>query len=221
MFKKRIEKIIPNLNKYKYFIIDFDGTLLKSSYMWRHVPSLFVKSKGLKPKSNLDDYCKTLNFNESHEYIKNTYFKGQNIDFEKEIEEFILSKYKNIELIQNARLLLDILKEKGKLYLYTATNSRLIDANLENTKIRDYFESIYTSTNFNYTKQDGIGYLKLIEELNINKDEVLVFEDAPYAAFGASKEFDVVLMKCMTNKKKRRKLKKVCKYYMNLAKLEI
>ena len=43
-----------NFKKYKYAIMDYDGTLLDSMHYWRSALSRCVKNIGLEPKEDLD-----------------------------------------------------------------------------------------------------------------------------------------------------------------------
>ena len=53
--------------------------------------------------------------------------------------------------------------------------------------------NLYTSTNFNYTKTDGTGFLKVLENEGYKLEDTIVIEDATHAILGAkSKGFNVL-----------------------------
>ena len=59
--------------KYKYAIMDYDGTLLDLMHYWRSALSRCVKNIGLEPKEDLDKRARNLNHKESLQFVKDEY----------------------------------------------------------------------------------------------------------------------------------------------------
>lgn len=183
-----VNKLFFNPNLYKYFIVDYDGTLLNSLSMWDDIASRYVKSKGIEPDYNLDKIVKTQTNDETAVYLSKRYFND--IDPKElilDINSFIEKEYLNIKINKGAFEFLNSIKEKGKVILFTATSKSLIEESLKINGIYDIFDSLYTSTDFNYSKTGGEGFLKIIENEGINKEDAIIVEDATHAICGAKR----------------------------------
>ena len=183
-----VKKLFFNPNLYKLFVVDYDGTLLNSLSMWDDIASRYVKSKGIEPEKDLDKIVKTQTNDETAVYLSKRYFND--IDPKElilDINSFIEREYLNIKINKGAFEFLNSIKEKGKVILFTATSKSLIEKSLKLNGIYDIFDSLYTSTDFNYSKTDGEGFLKLIENEGIKKEDAIIVEDATHAICGAKR----------------------------------
>ena len=183
-----VNKLFFNPNLYKYFIVDYDGTLLNSLSMWDDIASRYVKSKGIEPEKDLDKIVKTQTNDETAVYLSKRYFND--IDPKElilDINSFIEREYLNIKINKGAFEFLISIKEKGKVILFTATSKSLIEKSLKLNGIYDIFDSLYTSTDFNYSKAGGEGFLKLLEMEGIKKEDAIIVEDATHAICGAKR----------------------------------
>ncbi len=191
---KEVNKLFFNPNDYKLFIVDYDGTLLNSLPMWDDIASRYVKSKNIEPEKDLDKIVKLQTNDETAVYLSKKYFN--NIDPKKliiDIDSFIEKEYLNIKINKGAKELLNNIKDKGKVVLFSATSKSLIEKSLKINNINDIFMNLYTSTNFNYTKTDGTGFLKVLENEGYKLEDTIVIEDATHAILGAkSKGFNVL-----------------------------
>ena len=191
---KEVNKLFFNPNDYKLFIVDYDGTLLNSLPMWDDIASRYVKSKNIEPEKDLDKIVKLQTNDETAVYLSKKYFN--NIDPKKliiDIDSFIEKEYLNIKINKGAKELLNNIKDKGKGVLFSATSKSLSEKSLKINNINDIFMNLYTSTNFNYTKTDGTGFLKVLENEGYKLEDTIVIEDATHAILGAkSKGFNVL-----------------------------
>ena len=191
---KEVNKLFFNPNDYKLFIVDYDGTLLNSLPMWDDIASRYVKSKKIEPEKDLDKIVKLQTNDETAVYLSKKYFN--NIDPKKliiDIDSFIEKEYLNIKINKGAKELLNNIKDKGKVVLFSATSKSLIEKSLKINNIDDIFMNLYTSTNFNFTKTDGTGFLKVLENEGYKLEDTIVIEDATHAILGAkSKGFNVL-----------------------------
>lgn len=181
-----VKKLFFNPNLYKLFIVDYDGTLLNSLSMWDDIASRYVKSKGIAPDVNLDKIVKTQTNDETAVYLSKRYFND--IDSKElilDINSFIEKEYLNIKINKGAIEFLNSIKEKGKVVLFTATSKSLIEKSLKLNGIYDFFDRLYTSTDFNYSKTGGEGFLKILEMEGIKKEDAIIVEDATHAICGA------------------------------------
>ena len=198
---KEINKLFFNPDDYKLFIVDYDGTLLNSLSMWEDIASRYVKSKGIEPELDLDKIVKLQTNDETALYLSKKYFNNINPnDLILDIDSFIEKEYLKIKINKGAIELLNIIKDKGKVVLFTATSKSLIEKSLKINDIENIFEKLYTSTNFNYTKTDGIGFIKLLENEKIKLEDAIVIEDSTHAICGAkNKGFKVLTVATYKN----------------------
>ena len=200
---KEVNKLFFNPNDYKLFIVDYDGTLLNSLPMWDDIASRYVKSKNIEPEKDLDKIVKLQTNDETAVYLSKKYFN--NIDPKKliiDIDSFIEKEYLNIKINKGAKELLNNIKDKGKVVLFSATSKSLIEKSLKINNINDIFMNLYTSTNFNFTKTDGTGFLKVLENEGYKLEDTIVIEDATHAILGAkSKGFNVLSIATYKNMK--------------------
>ena len=184
--KLETEKLFFNPKDYKLFIVDYDGTLLNSLSMWEDIASRYIKSKGLIPECDLDLIVKKQTNSETAIYMKEKYFKDIDIEsLNSDIDNFIEKEYLKIKINKGAKELLNSLKNEGRVVLFTATSLPLIENSLKYNNIENDFSYLYTSTNYNYTKTDGSGFLKVLENEGYNISDTIVIEDATHAILGA------------------------------------
>ena len=181
-----VKKLFFDPKDYKLFIIDYDGTLLNSLKMLDDIASRYIKSKGLIPEKDLDNIVKLQTNDETASYFSKKYFNNLNPkELIMDIDSFIEKEYLNIKINKGAINLLNELKNNGKLVLFTATSKSLIEKSLKLNKIDSYFSNLYTSTDFNFTKTDGTGFIKVLEKEGFNTKDTIVIEDATHAICGA------------------------------------
>ncbi len=198
---KEVNKLFFNPDDYKLFIVDYDGTLLNSLSMWEDIASRYVKSKGIEPELDLDKIVKLQTNDETALYLSKKYFNNINPnDLILDIDSFIEKEYLKIKINKGAIVLLNNIKDKGKVVLFTATSKSLIEKSLKINGIENIFEKLYTSTNFNYTKTDGTGFIKLLENEKIKLEDAIVIEDSTHAICGAkNKGFKVLTIATYKN----------------------
>ena len=198
---KEVNKLFFNPDDYKLFIVDYDGTLLNSLSMWEDIASRYVKSKGIEPELDLDKIVKLQTNDETALYLSKKYFNNINPnDLILDIDSFIEKEYLKIKINKGALELLNNIKDNGKVVLFTATSKSLIEKSLIINDIENIFEKLYTSTNFNYTKTDGTGFIKLLENEKIKLEDAIVIEDSTHAICGAkNKGFKVLTIATYKN----------------------
>lgn len=182
------------LNKYKLFIVDYDGTLIDSMGMWRHLLSSFLKDNNISFDVDIDEISKKQTNSESVKYIHDNYFS--NITY-KELENKMYEYVKKQYVLQNEKLgakaFLKELKKYGKVVLFSATANELLNDSFKTTGLDEYLDYIYSASNMNTTKTNGIGFLKIIELENVKKEDALVVEDIYHAIKGAKEQgFDTL-----------------------------
>lgn len=215
--KNEINKIILNFNNYDLLVFDYDGTLLNSMFEWRHIASLFVKSKGIKPSDDLDYLIRKMNSTEAANYIYQNYHIGKNFkECDEMIFDFICETYKDLKLKDNAYNLLTMLHNLNKeMIILSQTNIELLEISLKNNNIYHLFNKVYDTFMLNSTKSDGSAFKRVIE-LYKNK-KILIVEDSLYAINECKKlGLDVLTIIDDENLKHTKELLEISNYYGDL-----
>ncbi len=165
-------------------IFDVDGTLLNSMYIWENIGEEYLRSLGIEPEKNLRAKIKALSLYQSACYFQNEYGVQLSTDeimngINKMIEDFYLNK---AELKDGVADFLHELKNNGvKMCIATATDRYLVESALKRCKVLNYFSEIFTCTSVGHGKDEPIIYREATNHLNIDKKDVIIFEDALYA----------------------------------------
>ncbi|MBQ7642161.1 MAG: HAD family phosphatase [Acholeplasmatales bacterium] len=177
------------LNKYKLFIVDYDGTLIDSMGMWRHLLSSFLKDNNISFDVDIDEISKEQTNSESVKYIHDNYFSNITYkELENKMYEYVKKQYVLQKEKLGAKAFLKELKKYGKVVLFSATANELLNDSFKTNGLDEYLDYVYSASNMNTTKTNGIGFLKIIELENIKKEDALVVEDIYHAIKGAKEQ---------------------------------
>ena len=182
------------LNKYKLFIVDYDGTLIDSMGMWRHLLSSFLKHNNISFDVDIDEISKEQTNSESVKYIHDNYFSNITYkELDNKMYEYVKKQYVLQKEKLGAKAFLKELKKYGKVVLFSATANELLNDSFKTTGLDEYLDYVYSASNMNTTKTNGIGFLKIIELENVKKEDALVVEDIYHAIKGAKEQgFDTL-----------------------------
>lgn len=184
----------------KVIIFDMDGTLIDSVGVWNKVDMELIKELGgldelneldiqqqrdkkLREYSKLENpyinYCHFLSlkygntltgaevlnirYNIAQNYLKNE------IDYKKGVPEFLkLLKERNYILVIASTT------RRKNMDIYCIENNNIINK----ANLNDYFSIIYTREDAKEIKPNPEIYLRILNELNVKKEQCLVFEDS-------------------------------------------
>lgn len=222
----------------KVIIFDMDGTLIDSVGIWNKVDMELIKELGGLEKLNEFDIQKERD-NKLREFSKS---ENPYIDY----CQFLSSKYssrltgeetlkKRYDIAQNylkneidykkgAPELLKLLKEKDfTLVIATTTRRKNMDIycnendNIINkANINDFFSIVYTREDAKEIKPNPEIYLRILKELNIRKDQCLIFEDSLIGIDAANNAgIDVVAMYDKYSDMERDEIKEKATYNLN------
>lgn len=177
------------LNKYKLFIVDYDGTLIDSMGMWRHLLSSFLKDNNISFDVDIDEISKEQTNSESVKYIHDNYFSNITYkELENKMYEYVKKQYVLQREKLGAKAFLKELKKYGKVVLFSATANELLNDSFKTTGLDEYLDYVFSASNMNTTKTNGVGFLKIIELENVKKEDALVVEDIYHAIKGAKEQ---------------------------------
>lgn len=171
------------MKKYKAAIFDMDGTLLDSMYIWRHLSQEYLKRNDIELPQ---DIGMTMGLERAVDYLIETFH------IEKSPEELrqdlidVLADFYRKDAVLKPGTIEFLQKLRGRnipTLLFSATPEHLLHLALERLDIAKYFtHGLLSCHSINHTKHETEAFFIAAEHLGIAPDEVMVFEDALYAA---------------------------------------
>lgn len=206
---------LNELKKYDLFVVDFDGTVVDSMFMWRYICPNFLKYKNITTEDDVLSMISSLTNKEIAIFMQKRYFPNETI--EKVTDDFfayIKMEYVNQKIKPLSIELLKKLNEFGTVVLYSATALYLVETLVDILDLRNYFKEIYSGSDLGLIKRDGSGYLEVIKMCG-NYKNPLILEDAPHAIIGASSVgLDVLAIADFSNEDHYELISKYSKYYL-------
>lgn len=168
------------LENIKAVIFDLDGTLVDSMWMWKQIDIEYLKRFGLEVPEGLSEALEGLSFSETALYFKERFQLEEPIEKIKEDWNLMArQKYETqVFLKEGVQEFLDFCKENGILLGIATSNSReLVDAVIRALDLTAYFSCIMTACEVNKGKPAPDIYLAVAQQLSVQPQECLVFED--------------------------------------------
>ena len=225
------------LENKKVIIFDLDGTLIDSIGVWSCIDIELIKTIG---DGTIDDVDigkqrdeKLKEFSSSEDmYLEYCGFLGEKYKSHLSKQEIKNLRYKIadkylkevIDYKPNAEKVLHYLKEKGyTLVLATTTNDHTIETYIkdnENIKSKapldKFFSLIYSKGAVKKLKPDPEIHYKILNELNVKKEECLIIEDSLIGIEAAlNSEIDFVVMYDRFSDGNREEINKLSKITFN------
>lgn len=206
----------------KYYIFDFDGTLVDSMPYWINMDFDLMKSCGIEPNEELHKTLWTMSVTEMAKYCI------EHFNLDKSVEEITTAIYgvmtkhyiEDIKLKEGVKEVLDKLKAEGcKLGIVTLSAGKIVRACLKANNAEEYFDSIITTMDTGLSKRDDGIYLKALEDLGCKAEEAVYIDDSEYALkSGKRLGFTTIGVYEKCNVEGTNNIKEVSDYYMDTFK---
>ncbi len=174
----------------KGILFDMDGTLLESMEIWITLADKYLESLGLEMPEGLHDEIKAMTLKEALAHFKERFLLDDEVEDMLEATQAILAREYRLSVVKkpHTEALLRRLRSLGhRLAVSTATNDNLALPALDHHKLRGYFDFVQTVQNTGLTKNEPGFWLEGARRLDLEPNQVVVFEDALYAIRSAKK----------------------------------
>ncbi len=173
----------------KAVIFDLDGTLIDSMYVWAKVDVDFLTQRGIPVTKEYTEAVRGMFFRTAAEYTQSTYGLSESVE---DIMQCWLTmahhEYAHhVPLKAHVREYLDHLKEQSvKIGMATSSDPYLLEPVLEHNGIRHYFDAICYTSQVGLNKSHPAIYRYTAQQLGVDEQDCMVFEDIPEGISGAS-----------------------------------
>ena len=166
-------------------ILDFDGTLFDSMFIWDTAGEVYLRSIGIEPREDLQKVLKPMSLLQSATYIRECYQNPLTVEeimdgINRTVEGFY---FHTVQPKEGVAAFLEQMKKQGvRMCIATATDRYQVEAALKRCSMESFFSEIFTCTDVGHGKDEPIIFQKAMDYLGTTRANTVVFEDAYHAA---------------------------------------
>ena len=206
------------MNKYNAAIFDMDGTLLDSMAFWRNLASEYLRSKGIVVSDDFSDQLSQVGISTAIDIMIRRF--NLSLSFQTVHQELlaILSDYYCTKAVfkPGAEKFLQKLQErKIDSVVFSSTPECLLHPALEHLQASEYFtKGIISCDTVKYSKDCVEAFYVVASVLNTAPEQIMVFEDAWYAAVTAANAGFGVTVVADKEEKRSDELRGIADFYI-------
>ncbi len=163
----------------KTYVFDFDGTLVDSMPYYAKATVQVLDDAGMEYPDDIVKITTPLGYTGAAELYVEMGMKDTVPNIVAKMKAYALDAYTNIiplkesvrEFLQNAR------KEGVKLAVLTASPHEMVDVCLKRLGVFDWFDFVWSSDDFPYTKVQPEIHSMAAERLGVTLDDITFFDD--------------------------------------------
>lgn len=164
-------------------IFDFDGTLADSMWIWTSIDEDYIRKYRLEKPDNFHEDMEGMSYTEVARYFLDTFPQLPHTQEEimREWSEMANEKYlSEVLLKEGVKEFLAYVKGLGiKTGIATSNAREIVMETLETMGVSEYFDSVHSACEVAAGKPSPDIYLLVAEELGVQPERCLVFEDVP------------------------------------------
>lgn len=164
-------------------IFDFDGTLADSMWIWTSIDEDYIRKYRLEKPENFHEDMEGMSYTEVARYFLDTFPQLPHTQEEimREWSEMANEKYlSEVLLKEGVKEFLTYVKGLGiKTGIATSNAREIVMETLETMGVSEYFDSVHSACEVAAGKPSPDIYLLVAEELGVQPERCLVFEDVP------------------------------------------
>lgn len=166
----------------KAVIFDLDGTLIDSMWLWKDIDIEYLKRFGYDLPESLQKDIEGMSFTETAHYFKDKFKIPHSIEdikaeWNRMAGEYYLTKVKLKDSVEH---IIQFLHSNNiKTGIGTSNSKELVSIIVDKYNLNNSFESIRTSCEVEKGKPHPDIFLKVAEDLGVEPENCLVFEDIP------------------------------------------
>lgn len=199
-------------------IWDVDGTLLDSMAIWDRAGELYLRKKGKPAETGLADALNCMSMEEGASYMKTAYGLTDSVgEIVAGVAEVIEDFYRNeVMLKQDVIKFLTKMQElQAEMVIATTGDGKLVEAAFERLGILGFFNKIFTCTEVGAGKTSPDIFFAAAAYLDMEPEQIWVFEDALYAARTAKNAgFRVAGVYDESGREQREELERISDVYL-------
>ena len=168
---------------YRFAILDVDGTLLDSMYLWRTTSVQYLRNQGQQELADrLEPKLLYMSVYQAMEAVM-PYCESAHIPMisREAIWEIQKENYQKTKKKAGAQEFLELLQENGvRMCVITSTEHFLVEEALENAGLSSYFEFILTAEDFSQGKGSRAIFDEALRRFGALPEETALIDDALY-----------------------------------------
>ena len=168
--------------KFDAVIFDLDGTLVDSMWVWNKIDEVFLANHQIEKPNDMNKDLEGKSFTETAIYFKERFNLDMSVEeiktcWNEMAWEFYTHK---VPLKRGVKEFLKWLSDQNiKMGIASSNSIELISAVLKALEVESYFAHIKSACEVGKGKPFPDIYLKVAEELGVEPERCLVFEDIP------------------------------------------
>lgn len=170
------------LEKIQAVIFDLDGTLVDSMWMWKDIDIEYLGRFGIALPEDLQDKIEGMSYTETAVYFKERFQIPCTLEeIKKDWETMAFEKYSHqVPLKPGAEAFLKEIKRRGiRTGIATSNGKKLVEAVTGAHGLDACIDVIRTACEVPHGKPAPDIYLKVAEDMGVQPENCLVFEDVP------------------------------------------